>query len=303
MDHGRSMKMAGVFFLLLVLLELPLSAVIDMVQRACPKEYGTLVSLVLTQAYLLSGAVIYIRVAGLPRGKLGFHAFRPQSLVGMLLLLLTSGTVAQWLNLFSQLFVKNEAADRVSKITQVLPMWAGILLIGFLPGIVEELIYRGILYSMFRNRSMVAGVAVSALCFGLMHMNLNQIAYAVFMGVLFALVVEATGSLFSSMLMHAAFNIFNVVLLYRSAELATAGGQELGEQSAIKEQIPRLLVSMTPIALLGLFLTVWLLKNLARINGRSLSDGSRKGTGKVLSLPLIAGWAVCLLLALVSMIL
>lgn len=313
MEHGRKdrknesiMKKTGVFFLLLILLELPLSVLVSGLSDVFPKEYGTLVSLLATQVYLLAGTVIFIRLSGISGRELGLTAFRLKSLIPMLLLFCLSGIVAMWLNLFSQLFVKNEVAGLVYNITRVLPMWLGILLIGCLPGIVEELIYRGILYSVFRKRSVFTGVMVSALSFGLMHMNLNQIAYAIFMGMLFALVVEATGSLLSSMLMHAVFNAINVVSLYRSSEMLKEAGQQIEEQAAFKAELLHFLGPLTPMAVIALYLSMKQFRMLAKMNGRDFSgEDAGTETAKPVSLPLslIAGWLVCLLIAVVNMVL
>ncbi len=38
--------------------------------------------------------------------------------------------------------------------------------------------------------------------FRTLHLNFNQMPYAVYLGIVFALMVEATGSIYTSMLMH-----------------------------------------------------------------------------------------------------
>ena len=57
-------------------------------------------------------------------------------------------------------------------------------------------------------------VLLSSLLFGLMHMNFNQAPYAFALGVAMAVLVEATGSLWSSVLMHVIFNAQSVLLMY-----------------------------------------------------------------------------------------
>ena len=44
--------------------------------------------------------------------------------------------------------------------------------------------------------------------------NLNQFCYATVMGIVFALLIEATGSILSTMLIHFAINGFSVVMMY-----------------------------------------------------------------------------------------
>lgn len=50
--------------------------------------------------------------------------------------------------------------------------------------------------------------------FGCMHMNLNQFIYAFALGVYLAFLVEATGSVFSSMLAHFTLNATSTVMSY-----------------------------------------------------------------------------------------
>ena len=79
----------------------------------------------------------------------------------------------------------------------------------------EEFLCRGILYWFgYRGISKIEGVLLSALVFALMHMNLNQFFYAFFLGIVFALMVEASDSILVSMIMHFAVNAFNVFATY-----------------------------------------------------------------------------------------
>ena len=71
-----------------------------------------------------------------------------------------------------------------------------------------------------------------------MHMNLNQACYAFVIGIAFALLVEATGSIFSSILCHFVFNAQSVCIMYMAnyfmpqiyeegSELAQSSTEEL----------------------------------------------------------------------------
>ena len=64
-----------------------------------------------------------------------------------------------------------------------------------------------------RDGSRVAAVIMSALAFALMHLNFNQAAYAFIIGVAFAFIVEATGSLWSSIMCHMMFNAESVIVM------------------------------------------------------------------------------------------
>lgn len=89
---------------------------------------------------------------------------------------------------------------------------AGVLFIAVIPAISEEFVFRGILFQTYRKSSLLLGILLSGFLFGVMHMNLNQMVYAFAMGIGSALLVEATGSILSSMLAHFTLNVTGVIL-------------------------------------------------------------------------------------------
>ena len=54
---------------------------------------------------------------------------------------------------------------------------------------------------------------MSGLVFGLFHLNINQFCYAFVIGVVFAFLVEATGSIWSSVLAHFAINTYSITII------------------------------------------------------------------------------------------
>ena len=78
--------------------------------------------------------------------------------------------------------------------------------------IVEELLYRGIVYKRAADWLGVRyAVVVSAVIFGLIHMNLVQFLYAALFGLLLAYFVEVTGNLTGSVAAHMAANLTSVL--------------------------------------------------------------------------------------------
>ena len=71
----------------------------------------------------------------------------------------------------------------------------------------EEIFFRGLLYRGLRSRSrLLPALALSGLLFGLFHLNLGVLAPFAGIGMLFAWAVERSGSLWTSIAAHAAFN-------------------------------------------------------------------------------------------------
>ena len=85
------------------------------------------------------------------------------------------------------------------------------LCMGLAPALVEELVFRGFIYHGYRRSGPWLSVILSALLFGLFHLNVSQACYAFVIGVVFALVLEASGSILTTMTMHFAFNMLSTV--------------------------------------------------------------------------------------------
>ena len=78
--------------------------------------------------------------------------------------------------------------------------------LAILPALLEEFFFRGILVAEYERRGAVRAVVMSALLFALCHFDIRNLPVYLFSGALFALVLLATDSLVSSMLLHAVYN-------------------------------------------------------------------------------------------------
>ncbi len=83
-----------------------------------------------------------------------------------------------------------------------------------IPAFAEELLFRGVILSNLKPYGKGMAVLVSALLFGLMHMNLSQFLYATVAGVVLGVVYMATNSLWLCILIHFANNLFSVLENY-----------------------------------------------------------------------------------------
>jgi sodium transport system permease protein len=104
---------------------------------------------------------------------------------------------------------------------QDLPAWQMLLLIAVLPGIFEEIAFRGVLtYGLSKRMRPVALVLTVGLVFGLFHQVHFRIAPTAFLGVLLTAVVLLTGSIFPAMLWHALNNALALLSGRAGADLA-----------------------------------------------------------------------------------
>lgn len=84
-----------------------------------------------------------------------------------------------------------------------IPLWQMLLFVALLPGIFEEIAFRGVLLHGLRRRFRPPMLClVVGLIFGLFHFTLFRLASTAFLGVVLSAVVLMTGSIFPAMLWH-----------------------------------------------------------------------------------------------------
>ncbi len=91
-------------------------------------------------------------------------------------------------------------------------LWIEILAIAIAAPLVEELLFRGLVYQRIQELANArAAMILSALYFGVYHMNVVQGIYAFLLGILLAWVCEKYQTLWAPILFHAAANFLSVI--------------------------------------------------------------------------------------------
>lgn len=205
------------------------------------------------------------------------------------------------LNAISMLFSTNIIGNTVEEAVSKHPVYLTVLVVAVVPAIFEEVVYRGVFFNEYRKVSLLKGVFLSGLLFGLMHMNLNQFIYAFVMGVIFALVVEATDSILATMIMHFVINGTSVMIAYN--------GPEQGETN--REAIAAAIDTYGMVALWTLPLAIIVFILIAKIQGRlsvvknifsrtETKNETEKIKEKLITAPLGVGIAICVILMLLT---
>jgi membrane protease YdiL (CAAX protease family) len=79
--------------------------------------------------------------------------------------------------------------------------------------VAEELIFRGVILDRLKPAfSFWTANVIQAALFGIFHMNVIQGLYAFALGILLGMVVQVTGTIFASMIMHITFNSTSIGL-------------------------------------------------------------------------------------------
>lgn len=151
-----------------------------------------------------------------PLEFLGFHRIKIGSIFMIVLFTLLSMPLITLLNVFSQIWVDNEVAMMIDTMNVgQMPFWLLFLSLAIIAPLFEEVICRGGYYCSYkRSGSAFKAMILSAIIFAVIHMNFNQAAYAFGIGILAALLVEATGSLWSSVIYHGLINGSQAVIMY-----------------------------------------------------------------------------------------
>jgi len=117
-------------------------------------------------------------------------------------------TIAGMLNVIPGVGLENTTIDLIGE--QDLTM--NIILTGILGPIVEEFMFRKVLIDGIGRYSRKMAIILSGIMFGLFHMNLYQMFYAAFLGMLLAYIYVRTGKIWITMLLHITINLLQGVV-------------------------------------------------------------------------------------------
>lgn len=188
---------------------------------------GIIESLLLSQLIVLVPAVLFLFGTRTDPGRLIAHN-RPKFTTTLLVVVFTFLCMPAIIavNAFSMLFVDNEVAGLQSYMLSV-PWWQILLMAGIIGPVSEEFVFRGVIYHGYKtSQRFVGSMLLSALLFGLTHLNFNQMSYAVLVGIVSVLLLEGSGSIFYSMLFHICINTTNVVQMLVQKAQGTIMSQE-----------------------------------------------------------------------------
>lgn len=106
-------------------------------------------------------------------------------------------------------------------------LWEQYLVAAVLIPCMEELIFRGLIFRRMRTYSIFSLAAlISAVLFGMYHMNLLQFLYATCLGLLLAYVYEQFRTILAPILLHASANAFSILITTNEPVAQLIGGTQ-----------------------------------------------------------------------------
>lgn len=228
------------------------------------------VLMLISQLLIAAPTILYLVVYKRPYTevvsfkKIGFF-----QIVLLVLLTIAVLPVMSFINLVSQLYASDVTSSTMTAITSNQPFFISLFTIAVIPAFLEESVYRGMFYQEYRKWNPRAAIILSAFMFGVLHGNLNQFTYAFFMGIVFALIIEATDSIVSSMIIHFIINGNSVLILTLAGRMNTESSDIIKQASS---QAPRTLAGICSVYLLpaiaGAVVAFFLFRYLAVSCGR-----------------------------------
>lgn len=217
-----------------------------------------------------------------------FRKIRPLTILAIIgygLLIMPLGTL---MNSISMLLVDNVFVQSSGELLALKFPMAFVILAVYGP-LCEELAFRGIIQSSLDYEKYGwKTVVLVGLTFGLMHMNLNQFMYACALGITFALLVEATNSVWSSIICHTLFNGLNVLNMFLYDKFMPGFYESEAVQDAMnRDQLIMAVGVYAIVAAITTTLAMFLLKWISEREGNSEFFSRLKGTKNRILTPIM----------------
>jgi membrane protease YdiL (CAAX protease family) len=185
---------------------------------------------------------------------------------GLLAMLVTSsafilvGTIAALQEtIFPRSQDYQEIWDAILSQFHQIPLVLTLLLISILPGVCEELLFRGFLLQGLRKKlSNTSAIVIVGILFGVFHLDPYRFLPVTLLGILFGYMVVRTGSLLTGMVAHSTNNAIAMLISYAVLK-AQSQGLPIPDPSTSADQLhtPTALLSLLPV--IGIALLVFIL--------------------------------------------
>ena len=218
---GLAFSVTVAIYLLVALI---FSAIVQIMSAERKSEYGYLIfylSFFLSVPVILLSLITTFELTGYNGHDFLKFGSKPINILPVMLIFIGSFLA---LNRVNDLVVELLGKIGYTENGASLPAWSVydyvecIVIICFLPAVMEEALFRGVILNGIKGGK-IAAIVVSALSFALYHMSPAKTVYQFLMGVIFAVVFLKTDGLFLTFLMHFLNNFTIVSLNYFAPDL------------------------------------------------------------------------------------
>lgn len=295
------------FFLAVIVFHITLELVIYFTPFMEIFPWNMATNLILSESVIWIPALVYFVVAKKnPIKTCRFRKIRPATIFMTVLFTMLCSPISTVANAISMFFVENTVLSMSGSVLEM-PFMAMFFLMAVYGPFVEELGFRGIIHQGLRSRGNVwKAVLLSSFLFAIMHMNINQAAYAFVIGIMMALLMEATDSIWPSFIMHMCYNGFAVVVMFLTNALSQEAMDMAMSEAAYSNQELLLVISVylvvavvcTPLALCVL---AWIAGHENRKEALAAILPNRKSShSKLMTIPMIIGVVICFVMMIIN---
>lgn len=221
---------------------------------------------------LLTPIIVYAIVKGdCTAEAFGFKKIKVSTFFFTILLSIVSAPMYMFANVLSQLVVPNVLIQNMDNLMGD-SMGASFIAMAVFAPIAEEIICRGFFTNRLKKTVPFAAAAViSAVMFGLLHLNINQFCYTLVLGIVFAYANKASGSILTSILMHFIVNASNIGMVLVAEKIFENMGMNLAETAEAGRQSAGAMIFAVVfygiLAVISFFLTRKVIRAIAKREG------------------------------------
>ena len=220
------------------------------------------VDIAVSQLLVCVPPFVYLKISGTKTGELiPYKKIRISDALLAVVMTYLFYPLMLVMNLLTMFFVDNTSAELAATMGQE-NLFLNILFVALLPAFVEEFVFRGVFYQTYRKSSMKAALVLSGLLF----------LYTFVFGMILVFMMEATGSIVTSMICHFLLNLNGVLLSGLNGSIRNASVSDAVQQSSNLASQPKILLAGLLVwGVIAVFTTaggcaIWI--HLARKNGR-----------------------------------
>lgn len=297
-------KKANYLFLSTILFEAAFVAAFVFLAKRADVRPGVLTELVLNQLVILAPTLLFL--AGSKENPLGLipsHKIRIPTVFLTILFTYLCMPLIVLVNAVSMLFVENAVNDMAGLVATLPPILV-VGVIGVIGPACEEFVFRGVIYHSYRRSGKyIAAMLLSAFLFGITHLNFNQMSYAILVGVIGVLLIEASGSIFSSMIFHMVVNTTNIVPVLLNPDQYANGNASVTTQveqlgMSYHDVLMMAIGVYAVIAVITTAIALWVLHGISSLEGReehmrAFFVEKPEEASKLISWPLLVAVILC----------
>ena len=133
-----------------------------------------------------------------------------------------------------------------------------IVFIAIIPGICEELLFRGAVLGAWEVKGSKKAIFISSIWFMLMHGTLTGIPAQLMCGIILGIIVVSTDSLFGGMIFHTVYNAATIILAFVLNQQTQPKGETLITIYESIGGVPGILSLLLPAAFFSILLAITL---------------------------------------------